>query len=102
QEDSQTLGVPRIISTIAGRSLRDASSFCTAATDEVGDGCPATDALFSSADDVAVAPDGTIYVDDSVDFRIRKIAPDGTVSTVAGDGDQCLTPGQCGDGGPAT
>jgi sugar lactone lactonase YvrE len=51
-----------------------------------GDGGPAIDAELRGPSGLAVAPDGTIYVADSVNKRIRAIAPDGTISTVAGDG----------------
>ena len=45
----------------------------------------AHDARFSDPSGVAVAPDGSIYVADGADaHRIRRIAPDGSVSTVAG------------------
>ncbi len=47
---------------------------------------PAGTAQFTSPTDVAIAPDGSIYVADRDSHRIRKIAPDGTVSTVAGGG----------------
>ena len=36
--------------------------------------------------DTAVAPDGTIYVTDTYNHRIRKIAPNGTITTIAGTG----------------
>lgn len=48
-------------------------------------------ARFVAPGGLAVAPDGTVYVSDSGNYLIRKIAPDGTVSTVAG------TAGQRGD-----
>ena len=47
---------------------------------------PAASAQFVEPKDVAIAPDGSIYVADSRAHRIRKIAPDGTVTTVAGGG----------------
>ena len=43
-------------------------------------------ARFSSPSGVAAAPDGTIYVSDSNNNRIRKITADGTVSFVSGSG----------------
>ena len=62
-----------------------------------GDGGPATDAEFSFPSDVALGADGTIYIADSYNHRIRKVDPAGTVTTVAGAGE----PGYGGDGGPA-
>ena len=47
---------------------------------------PTASAQFVEPKDVAIAPDGSIYVADSRAHRIRKIAPDGTVTTVAGGG----------------
>jgi hypothetical protein len=48
--------------------------------------------------DVAAGPDGTLYIADATAHRVLAVAPDGTSSTLAGDGD----PGASGDGGPAT
>jgi sugar lactone lactonase YvrE len=62
-----------------------------------GDGGPATAAALNGPNGLAVAPDGTIYVADQLNFRVRRIAPDGTIDTVAGSGRQ----GRAGDGGPA-
>jgi len=39
-------------------------------------------ALFNAPDDVAVAKDGTIYVADTLNSLIRKISPDGAVTTL--------------------
>lgn len=63
-----------------------------------GDGGPATQALLNTPRDVALTPGGATLVADLANNRIRRIAPDGTIFTVAGTGN-----GQFGgDGGPAT
>ncbi len=46
-----------------------------------GDGGPAVDACLNSPDALAVEPDGTIYVDDAGNRRLRKIDPSGVIST---------------------
>lgn len=43
-------------------------------------------ARFETPEDVAIAPDGTIYVADTFSHAIRKVTPDGTVTTIAGAG----------------
>jgi hypothetical protein len=53
--------------------------------------------------DVAALPDGGFLVADTGNHRIRRVAPDGTITTVAGDGGGGSgTAGYSGDGGPAT
>ncbi|ONH25647.1 hypothetical protein [Pseudofrankia asymbiotica] len=47
-----------------------------------GDGGPATEARIGAVDDLAVLPDGTIYFADFKNERIRKVTPDGVISTV--------------------
>jgi RHS repeat-associated protein len=67
--------------------------------DGIGDGGPATQAYLDGADDVAVAPDGTLYISEAQGRRLRQVTPDGVVETIAGGltrGD-----GSVGDGGPA-
>ncbi len=76
------------VTTIAGNGLAGIS----------GDGGPATAAALNSPDDVAVAADGTVYIADAGNLRIRRISPGGVISTIAGNGDY----GDAGDGGQAT
>ncbi|MBZ0271897.1 hypothetical protein K8I61_07650 [bacterium] len=63
-----------------------------------GDGGPATEARFYQPRDVAIAPDGTIFVADKENSCVRRIGPDGVVDTYAG---LCGDAGDEGDGGPA-
>lgn len=64
-----------------------------------GDGGPATAAQLNTPTDVAVAEDGTLFIADRSNSCIRRVAPDGTISTAAG---QCGVPGYSGDGELAT
>ncbi|MEW5851861.1 MAG: RHS repeat-associated core domain-containing protein [Myxococcota bacterium] len=62
-----------------------------------GDEIPAVDAQLYGPLGLAVAPDGTVYVADRVNRRVRSITPDGIIHTVAGTG----VSGTSGDGDPA-
>jgi sugar lactone lactonase YvrE len=76
-----------IISTVAGGG--GAQGFG-------GDGGPATRARLNRPENVAVDPAGSLYIADTGNHRIRKVGPDGVITTVAGTG----TPGFNGDGVP--
>ena len=65
---------------------------------DFGDGGPATSASLNSPEGLAIDNAGNIYVADTASHRVRKISPDGTITTVAGNG----SGGFQGDGGPAT
>src|SRR5436190_15085284 len=75
------------IRTIAGNGTKGFS----------GDGGPAAKAQVNDPFGLTRGPDGALYFCDTDNHRIRKIAPDGTISTVAGTGER----GWSGDGGPA-
>jgi sugar lactone lactonase YvrE len=93
-----------IISTVAGTGIVGSS----------GDGGSATAARLASPFGVAVDTAGNLYIADNAgneapfgglrivgdtnDNRVRKVTPDGAISTIAGNG----TFGLSGDGGPAT
>ena len=63
-----------------------------------GDGAMAAKgALYKQPNDAVLGDDGSIYIVDQQNQRIRKIDPDGMLSTIAGTG----MPGFSGDGGPA-
>ena len=62
-----------------------------------GDGGDAKIAALDLPSSVVQADDGTIYISDSANMRIRSITTDGLIHTVAGDG----VAGYLGDGGPA-
>jgi sugar lactone lactonase YvrE len=80
-----------IITTIAGNGR----------SGYAGDGGPATEAELRRPRDLAIAPDGTIYVSDKSNHCIRRIDPEGTISTAVGRCNPAYEDiGFAGDGGP--
>jgi serine/threonine-protein kinase len=69
----------------------------TGVAGNTGDGGLATAARLNGPLDVAIASDGAIFIADGNNDRIRKIAPNGIITTIAGS-----VGGFTGDGGPAT
>ena len=63
-----------------------------------GDGGPATDALLNYPKEIDIDVEGSVYIADMYNHRIRKVDPGGIITTVAGNG----TRGYSGDGGLAT
>lgn len=69
-----------------------------------GDGGQAAAAWLACPRDVAAQPDGGFLIDDEANYRVRRVAPDGVITTFAGrrksESDRGGTTN--GDGGPAT
>ncbi|MBD0707940.1 MULTISPECIES: RICIN domain-containing protein [unclassified Streptomyces] len=76
------------VSTVAGTGVKGFG----------GDNGPAVSAQLNGPRGVAVDREGGLYVVDGGNHRVRRIAPDGRITTVAGSG----VAGFAGDGGPAT
>jgi RHS repeat-associated protein len=76
-----------VVTTYAGNGIAGFS----------GDGGPAIAASLWIPEDLALGPDGSLFINDRGNGRVRRVAPDGTISTYAGNGSQ----GYTGDGGPA-
>jgi hypothetical protein len=58
-----------------------------------GDGALATSALLDNPGGAVPAPDGTLYITDYTAHRIRKVAPNGIITTFAGTGTAGLAAG---------
>jgi hypothetical protein len=76
------------INTVAGTGIAGYS----------GDGGPATAAELNLPWGLAVDASGNIYISDTYNARVRMVGTNGTITTIAGNGNQ----GSGGDGGPAT
>ena len=77
-----------IITTIAGNGTAGYN----------GDGIAATAALLNYPSGVAVDGSGNVLIADYYNYRIRKVSPDGIITTIAGNGVNASS----GDGGMAT
>jgi uncharacterized protein (TIGR03437 family) len=88
------VGPDGIISTVAGDGYKDERGLGRFS----GDGGPATSASLAAPYGVAVDAAGNLYIADMLNGRVRKVSPDGIITTVAGGGPE----GVLGDGGPAT
>jgi len=104
--DFATDGTIYIVEMVKGERLRaittEGKLITLAGTEGVlgndGDGGPGRKATFNGMHSLAVAQEGTVYLADTWNNRVRKFDPKtGTVSKFAGTGEK----GFAGDGGPA-
>ena len=56
-----------------------------------GDGGPAADAQLNTPLGIAVDSDGNLYIADSFNNRVRRVSPEGIITTYAGTGDAAWT-----------
>ena len=107
-----------VISTVAGATALDGAPV----RGYSGDGGPALGAMLALANiqnacdpatfeqgvHIAVDPAGNLYIADGNNHRIRRVAPGGAITTIAGSGERPEINGRCeptspvGDNGPAT
>ena len=76
-----------VITTVAGTGTAGFS----------GDGRPATDAQLGAPSAIAIDAAGNLFIGDFINHRIRKVSPDGIITSIAGTGEA----GYNGDGKPA-
>lgn len=82
------VGRDGVINTVAGKGTSGYG----------GDGGPAVSAELFSPETLAVDAKGNLFIGESGNHRIRRVGPDGVITTVAGNG----ASGDGGDGGPAS
>jgi RHS repeat-associated protein len=70
-----------IITTVAGNGQGGSS---------LVDGVPATQSIVDGPTDVAFGPDGSLYITELFNDRLRRVTPDGIITTVAGVAQDCL------------
>jgi RHS repeat-associated protein len=106
--DTQNHLVRELIPAVPGGSefVRTIAGDATGVPGFAGEGWPGTSARLSRPTGLAVGPDGSLYIADTGNHRVRRLMPPtnsafldgGLLFTVAGTG----APGYGGDGGPAT
>jgi sugar lactone lactonase YvrE len=92
------IAVTALVGTVFGGDASALYRIDTFAGRGYGDGGPAIAASVISPADATVDSAGRVYFSDRGEQLVRRVDPDGKITTVAGNG----SPGFAGDGGPAT
>ncbi len=93
-----SIAIVLLLIAVAGRANEPISTFAgSGEKGHSGDGGQATNAKLNNPFGVVRGPDGALYICDTDNHVIRKVARDGIITPVAGNG----TRGYSGDGGPA-
>jgi uncharacterized protein (TIGR03437 family) len=90
-------GVICVAAVAFGQATGSYTINTVAGSDWVGDGGPATSGILVQAQGLATDGAGNLYIADAGDHRVRRVAANGVIETVAGTG----IVGFSGDGGPA-
>ncbi len=88
------------IAFLSANSLAQSNGYSIdtfAGSDFTGDNRAATSGILRQPEGIVFDFAGNLYIADAADHRIRKVTPDGIVTTIAGNG----MPGFSGDDGPA-
>jgi uncharacterized protein (TIGR03437 family) len=86
-----------VAAVASGQATGNYTINTVAGSDWVGDGGPATSGILVQAQGLATDGSGNLYIADAGDHRVRRVAANGVIETVAGTG----IVGFSGDGGPA-
>jgi len=101
-ERVRKIDAQQAITTVAGNPPADANGnplpCIYSATENCGDGGPASGAKFNEPHGVALDSKGNLYISDSQNNRIRRIDTAGTITTFAGTGLKTTAPGSSGVG----
>ncbi len=81
-------GSRRTVNPINGYVLKKVAGKFLPGSNYSGDGGPATEADIGSDVTIAIGADNSIYIADSSSSRIRRVDPDGIITTIAGTGGQ--------------
>ncbi|MBF0604345.1 MAG: hypothetical protein HQL07_11730, partial [Nitrospirae bacterium] len=82
--DGQDPLLRKLVGTLGGLDRPYSPYECATHSIPLGDGGPVSEACIGWIISMALAPDGSIFLSDFTNWRIRKITPDGIIDTIPG------------------